>query len=61
VGPFQWPRIFGSRHLCRNPNFGFVTKARVCKGAGQKRSMGVTSHAPESVGQCEGMDFHTPK
>ncbi len=38
-----------------------MTKARACKGAGQKGSVGVTSHAPENVGECEGMNPHTPK
>ncbi len=46
---------------CHNPNFKFATKARACKGASQERSPGVTSHAPKSVGECEGMDPHTPK
>jgi hypothetical protein len=38
-----------------------ATKARAYKGAGQEGSMGITCHAPENVGECEGMDFHTPK
>jgi hypothetical protein len=38
-----------------------MTKAMVCKGAGQEWSSGVTFHAPESVGECEGMNPHTPK
>jgi len=38
-----------------------MTKARACKGAGQKRSLGVTFHAFRSVGECEGMNLHTPK
>jgi len=28
---------------------------------GQGGSSGVTSHAPRSVGKCEGMNLHTPK
>jgi hypothetical protein len=28
---------------------------------GQKGSLGVTSHALGSVGECEGMNPHTPK
>jgi hypothetical protein len=47
--------------LCHNPSLGLTTKARACKGASQEVSMGVTSHAPESVGKCEGMNLHTPK
>jgi len=38
-----------------------VTKARACKGAGQKRSPGVTFHAPGSVRKCEGMNPHISK
>ncbi len=47
--------------FCRNPNFGFVTKARACKGAGQKGNPRNTSHALASVGECKGMNPHTPK
>jgi hypothetical protein len=47
--------------LCRNPSLGLVTKVRACKGAGQEGSPGVTSHVPRSVGECEGMNPHTPK
>jgi hypothetical protein len=46
---------------CRNLNFGLTTKVRACKVAGQKRSPGITFHAPRSVGECEGMNPHTPK
>jgi hypothetical protein len=46
---------------CHNFNFGLVTKAKACKGAGQKGSPRVTSHAPGSVGECKGMNLHTPK
>jgi hypothetical protein len=46
---------------CRNPSLGLVTKAKVCKGAGQEGSPGVTSHASKSVGECEGMNPHNPK
>jgi hypothetical protein len=27
--------------ICHNPNLGLATKARACKGAGQKRSPGM--------------------
>jgi hypothetical protein len=47
--------------ICRNPSLEFAPKVRACKGAGQKGSLGVTSHAPGSVGGCEGMNLHTPK
>jgi hypothetical protein len=38
-----------------------MTKARAYKGAGQEGSPGVTSYAPGNVGDCEGMNPHTPK
>jgi len=28
---------------------------------GHEGSLGITFHAPESVGECEGMNPHTPK
>jgi hypothetical protein len=46
--------------LCCNPSLVFMTKAKACKGASQKRSPRVTFHAPGSVGKCEGMNPHTP-
>ncbi len=48
-------------NMCRNPSLGFVTKAMACKGVSQEGSPRVTSHAPESVGECKGMNPHTPK
>jgi hypothetical protein len=47
--------------FCHNPSLELATKARACKGAGQKWSSGVTFHALGSVGECEGMNPHTPK
>jgi len=47
--------------LYHNLNLGLMTKAKACKGAGQEGSLGVTSHAFGSVGECEGMNTHTPK
>jgi len=38
-----------------------VTKARAYKVIGQEGTPGVTPHALESVGKCEGMNLHTPK
>jgi hypothetical protein len=53
---------FGSLYDdCHNPNLGLATKARACKCAGQKGSLRVTFHAPESAKECEGMNLHTPK
>jgi hypothetical protein len=46
---------------CHNPSLRLTTKARACKGASQEGSPGVTSHVPKSVGECEGMNLHTPK
>jgi hypothetical protein len=51
----------GSLTSCCDPSLGFVTKAKACKGASQEGSMGVTFHTPRSVGECEGMNSHTPK
>ncbi len=46
---------------CLNPSLGLTTKARAYKGAGQENSPGVAHHALGSVGECEGMNPHTPK
>jgi hypothetical protein len=46
---------------CRNLNLGLTTKAKACKVAGQEGSLGVTSRAPMSAKECEGMNLHTPK
>jgi hypothetical protein len=48
-------------HYYHNLSFGLATKARACKGAGQKKSPVVASHAPGNVGECEGMNPHIPK
>ncbi len=45
---------------CCNPSLGLATKARGCKVTGQKKDPGVTSHAPGSAKECEGMNPHTP-
>jgi len=47
--------------VCRNPNFGLVTKAKGLQGCGPRGSPGVTSHTPGSVGKCEGVNPHTHK
>jgi hypothetical protein len=46
---------------CRNPIFGFATKARACKVIDQEGSLGVMPHIHGSVGKCEGMNPHTFK
>jgi len=46
---------------CHNPSLGLTIKARAYKGVVQEWSLGVTFHAPKSVGKCEGMNPHTPK
>jgi len=38
-----------------------VTKTRACKVAGQEGTPRITSHAPRSAKECEGMNPHTPK
>jgi hypothetical protein len=48
-------------HNCRNSSLGFATKAKAYKGVDQEGSLRVTSHALGSVGECEGMNLHTPK
>jgi hypothetical protein len=47
--------------ICRNSSLGLATKTRAYKGVSQKWSLGVTFHAPKSVGKCEGMNSHIPK
>jgi hypothetical protein len=46
---------------CYNPSLGLTTKAKACKGEGQKWSPRITFHAPKNVRECEGMNPHTPK
>jgi hypothetical protein len=46
---------------CRSPSLGLATKARACKVTSQEGSLGVTPHASENVGKCEGMNPHTSK
>ncbi len=48
-------------NICRNPSLGLVIKATACNDAGQEGSPGVTSHASESVRECEGTNLHTYK
>jgi len=49
-------------HLrCHNLSLGLAIKVRACEGAGQEWNLGVTFHAPKSVGECEGMSIHIPK
>ncbi len=46
---------------CRNLSLGLATKARACEGVGLEWRPRVTIHAPGNVGECEGMNLHTPK
>jgi hypothetical protein len=46
---------------CCNLSLGLTNKTRGYKVAGQEKDPGVTSHAPESAKECEGMNPHTPK
>ncbi len=50
-----------THHKCHNFNLGFTTKVKACKGVGQEWILGIKFHAPGSVGECEGMNPHTPK
>jgi hypothetical protein len=43
---------------CRNPSLRLATKAKGLQGCELRGSMGVTSHAPGSVGKCEGVNPH---
>jgi hypothetical protein len=45
---------------CCNHSLGLVTKAKICKGAGQKWNPGFAIHVLESVGECEGMNPTLP-
>ncbi len=45
----------------RNASFGLAIKAKGLQGCEPEKSPGVTSHTPESVGKCEGVNPHTPK
>jgi hypothetical protein len=38
-----------------------MTKVGGLKLASQEKNPGITSHAPGSAKECEGMNFHTPK
>ncbi len=58
---FFLPPFFLLYLFCRSPNLGLAIKTRTCKGVNQEGSPGVTSHAPGSVGKCEGMNPYTPK
>jgi hypothetical protein len=58
---FTTIRVIGHYLMCCNPSLRFVTKAKACKGADQKWSPWVTFHVPRNVGECEGMNVHTPK
>jgi len=46
---------------CRNFSFGLTTKAKGLQGCEPRESSEVTSHTPENVGKCEGVNLHTPK
>jgi hypothetical protein len=46
---------------CHNPNLGLTIKASACKVVGQEGSPGITSHAPGSAKECEGVNLHTLK
>jgi hypothetical protein len=38
-----------------------MTKAKACKVANQKGSLGIRLHVPGKTRKCEGIDLHTPK
>jgi len=47
--------------ICHNPSFRLATKAKGLQGCEPRKSPGITSHTPESVEKCEGVNLHTPK
>jgi hypothetical protein len=47
--------------MVRVATLALGSQPRACKGAGQEGILGVTFHAPGSVGECERMNSHTPK
>jgi hypothetical protein len=49
------------KHDCRNLSLGLMTKARACKSVRQEGGLGGTSYTPESAGERERMNLHTPK
>jgi hypothetical protein len=54
-------KIWWYHEYYRNLSLGLAIKARACKGVGQEWSLGVTFHVHGNVGECEGMNPHTPK
>jgi hypothetical protein len=55
----DWLHVLHVQHYlledyCHNPNLGLITKARACKGVGQKWSSGVKLHAPRRLRVWEG-------
>jgi len=55
VNELKWPKI------CCNPSLGLATKTRTCKSVRQEGGLRDTSYIPESAGECERMNPHTPK
>jgi hypothetical protein len=47
--------------MCYNLSLGLATNARACKSVGQEGSSRVTSHAPKSAKEFEGMNPHILK
>jgi hypothetical protein len=48
-------------NMCHNLTLRLTTKAGACNGVGQEGSLGITTHAPGSVKESEGMNPHTLK
>jgi hypothetical protein len=59
--PKEKEKSVSLRSIVATLALGSQPKAKAYKGAGQEGSPRVTSHAPMSVGECEGKNFHTPK
>jgi hypothetical protein len=61
LAPFAFTLAFASITFVGMMFLGLATKARACTGVGQEERLGITSHAPRNVGQCEAMNPHIPK
>jgi hypothetical protein len=52
---------FGTHCLCCNPTPCACDQSKGLQRCGPRVSPGITFHAPESAGKCEGMNPNTPK
>jgi len=57
----HWKKHVTKQNNVATLTFGLATKAKGLQGCEPRGSLGVTSHAPKSVGKCERVNPHTPK